>query len=181
MRLSSRSASLALGLFVSLLPSQAQQGAGTSHSGPTRWKEYIYPAYGFAVTLPEAAEEIGVKNGTQYRLYWDEDKDVVVNLTANLGFTDCASWLDWAKSTFKQPPPGSPFQVSSKLVTIDGDPALESDRLQANDLQAGYNRQQCLDGRLYSFEARWPKGQRRPTIVNRIIKSFRVLATETKQ
>ena len=172
---------MALWLFVSLLTCQAQEGAGTSRSGPTRWKEYIYPAYGFAVTLPQAAKESGVKNGTQYRLYWNEDKGVVVNLTAQLGFTDCASWLDWAKGAFNQPPPDSPFQVSSKLVTIDGEPAIESEVLQANDLQAGYNRQQCLDGRLYGFEARWPKGQRRPTIVNRIIKSFRVLAKETKQ
>lgn len=155
------------------------QANSTKDKSDRRWREYVYADYGFAITVPEAPKETAVSNGTQYRLYWNEDwdKGVVVNLTATRDFTDCAAWLTWARDTFDNP--GT--ETLSKVVTINGNPSIEASVPQMNSLQAGYERHQCLNNKLYNFEARWPKGQSKPEIVDRVLKSFRLLTTEAKQ
>ena len=151
------------------------------------WKEYSYPAYGFAITAPQEPKETGVNNGTQYRLYWDENANIVINLTAERGPANCSDWIAWAKSAFKHPGPPNAFKypppdlhsvypaaASRKVVTIDGNPALEG-KAPRNSLQAGYQRHECLEGRLYHFEAGWGKGQSKPPIVDRVVNSFHLL------
>jgi hypothetical protein len=138
------------------------------------WKEYRYPADGFTITLPKAPKERAVKRGTAYLLYWEEDAKVVVNLTAGQRGTDCSAWLARARNPFGDKDPGP-----NPVVTIDGRPALEGDA-DRNSFQAGYQRQQCFSGRIYSLEAGWPKDKKKPPIVGKIVNSFHLIAAEPK-
>ena len=123
--------------------------------------------YGFAITVPRVPKETPIKNGAQYRLYWDEKTNAVVNLMAYQSPTDCSAWLAWARNTFKD-------ANSTRVITMKGMPTIEGDA-NRNSLQAGYQRRHCVNGRMYSFEAGWPKDQGKPPIVGRIMDSFRLL------
>jgi hypothetical protein len=191
---SHRTAIFALTLVVCASTAFAQKtdDAKAKPTSEPAWKEYAYPAYRFAITVPQEPKETLVKSGSQYRLYWDEDAKVVINLVAERGPTDCSAWLAWANSTFKHAGPKDAFKyrppallsvfpvvASSRVVTIDGSPALEAEAPR-NTLQAGYQRHQCSNSRLYHLEAGWPKGQNKPPIVGRVLNSFRVLTEESK-
>jgi hypothetical protein len=186
---SSRTTAFALAFIAcaSIAIAQQTDDAQQKASLQSAWKEYSYPAYGFAITAPQEPKETGVKNGTQYLLYWDEEANVVVNLSTEREPNNCSAWLAWVESVFIHPGPKNAFvyppanvgstravAASSKLVTIDGYPTLEADSPR-NALQSGYQRCQCLDGILYQFEAGWEKGQSKPPIVDRVVSSFRLL------
>ena len=157
------------------------------------WKDYTYPASGFAVKAPQQPHETGTNSGTQYLLYWDEDNDVVLNLIAERGPIDCAAWERWAKNTFKHsgpknafkyPPskvssPVIPVSASGKVATVDGKAVIEADAPR-NAIQDGYQRHECANGKLYHFEAGWRKGERKPEVVDEVIKTFTVLPSDTK-
>jgi hypothetical protein len=181
--------SAAMAVLISLLSFVAAAQVPSSHNGTPQStkKEYVYPDYGFAITVPQPPKETGVTGGTQFRLYWNEswdaDKAVVLNLTAGRGPTDCEAWLNWERDTIAKYSSatfhGLPVTASSKVVTIEGNLAVESEAMR-NAMQAGYQRQLCLNYRLYSFEAGFPKGQQRPEIIDEILKTFRILAQEAK-
>jgi hypothetical protein len=151
---------------------QINQASQKKKSQP-EWKEYAYPAYGFAITVPQVPKETPLKNSTQYRLYWDSDADVVVDLdvtSSSTGF--CSEWLASARRVLKD------SRITS-VVTINGTPTVEGDG-DRNGLQAGYQREQCINERLYNFEAGWPKDQSKPPVVGRVVSSFRLLPVQTK-
>jgi len=163
----------------------------SADSGPSKseWKEFSFEADGFAIRLPQAPKQTGVIDGTQYRLYWNEswdaDKAIVLNLIVNRGSADCAAWLTDLRNVLNHPPhpPGGlPVDVehSAHEVTIDGSPAIVSEA-NRNAMQAGYQRNQCLNGRVYHFEAGFPKGSGRPEIVDQMLSSFRVIAADAKK
>jgi hypothetical protein len=148
----------------------------------------VYPLYGFAVTAPQIPKETGTKSGTQYLLYVDDDSDAVLNLSAERGPIDCAAWQGWAKKTFKHPGPKNAFQyppddlhssypvaASGKVVDRNGSVAIEADAPR-NAMQAGYQLHQCLEARLYHFEAGWKKGGTKPPVIDEIVSSFHLLA-----
>jgi hypothetical protein len=155
------------------------------------WREYSYPEYGFAVKASDKPHESGTNSGTQYRLYWDEDQDVVVNLTAERVPIDCAAWEKWAKTTFKHSGPknafkypasgiGSPviaYSAAGKVSTLNGETVVEADPPR-NAMQDGYQLHECVNGHLYHFETGWKKGNKKPEVVGEVIKTFRILPTD---
>ena len=155
------------------------------------WKEYSFSEYGFAISLPEAPKESGIKDGKQYRLYWngsyDAAESIVLNLRTQHSRTDCAAWLADIRKRLSETP-HAPFPLSDPPggvhwadyeVTIDGKPAIEGDAPR-NALQAGYQRMQCLDDRVYNFEAGFPKRTTKPEIIDQILKTFHLIAKEAK-
>ena len=154
---------LLLGTCVLLVAhAQPQQHATGS------WNNYSYPADGFAVSSPQLPKQNQIISGTAYRLYWNEDTDVVVSLSVTK--SDCSVWDNWAKSHLGN---------ATRLVTVNGKPAFEL-KPSRNPLQAGYELTQCVDGRLYWFEAHWKQGDPKPAIITRIISSFQPLTRTTK-
>src|SRR5579872_4426328 len=89
---------LAFVACVSIALAQQTDDARQKSDLQSAWREYSYPAYGFAVTVPREPEESGVKNGTQYLLYWDEGANVVINLSTERGPINCSAWLAWVES-----------------------------------------------------------------------------------
>lgn len=160
-----RSIIVAVAFSTCLCITFAQDNDHATQKKKSAWKEFTFPAYGFAITLPQAPKETPVKNGTQYRLYWDSDANVVVTLYAMSTLTDCSDWLKSSGNNYKDT-----FAV--RVATLNGIPTMESDA-DRNALQSGYGRIQCINARRYDFEAGWPKGKSRPAIVGRILDSFR--------
>jgi len=165
-----------------------------SKDSQSEWKEFRFADDGFAIKLPRAPKQTDVANGRQYRLYWNESWDadgaVELNLIVNSLPTDSVAWLanmrkmlsesprvPWPVSVLPSPPGG--VRWSSYEVVVDGNPAIESDAPR-NALQAGYQRMQCLNNRVYSFEAGFPKGSDRPKIIDQVLKSFHVGTTHSK-
>jgi hypothetical protein len=170
-----------------------QTGSPEATANQSTWHEYTCPkeyaltTYGFAITLPQAPEETGVIDGTQYRLYWndswDADTQIVVNLTAIKTPTDCAGWMASARKSLNQPLP-APFAnlkpiAKSHEVMISGNPSIEGEF--PGPRRTEYYRDQCLSGTVFHFYARWPPRQARPEIVNRILDSFRLVKSDVKQ
>ena len=168
--------------------SSDKSGESTSQ---TTSQEYVFPLYGFAVTAHQIPNETGVSSGTQYLLYSDDDWLSVLNLTAERGPTDCAAWESWVESAFKHAGPKNAFQyppadlhssypiaASGKIVNRNGSVAIEAEAPR-NAMQAGYQLHQCLDGRLYHFEAGWKKDGAKPRVIDEIVSSFRLLAETT--
>ena len=160
-----RSIIVAVAFSTCLCITFAQDNDHATQKKKSAWKEFTFPAYGFAITLPQAPKETPVKNGTQYRLYWDSDADFVVSLYARSTSTDCSDWFAWAGKTFEH-------SFATRVTTIKEVPTIEGD-WDRNTLQAGYQRDQCINARLYTIEAGWPKGKTKPAIVGRIVNSFR--------
>lgn len=173
---------------VSLAVAQQANDKSRESTSQTRSKEYAYPVYGFAVTAPQIPKETSTRSGTAYLLYLDDDSGAVLNLTAERGPTDCAAWESWAKSAFKHAgsknafkyPPADlhssyPVAASGKVVNRNGSAAIEADAPR-NARQSGYQLHQCLDGRLYHFEAGWKKDETKPRVIDEIVSSFHLLA-----
>jgi hypothetical protein len=172
MALFSRTGICTLAMFVCVCMAFSQQSQ-KGQKQKVAWDEYVYREYGFAITAPQVPKESSVSSGTQYRLYWDEDADIVVNLTAEKDTRDCSIWFAAAKKTDED-------SKINRAAMIAGTPTVENNGMR-NSLQAGYERLQCINGRMYHFEAGWPKDQKKPPIVDRIVKSFRVLPVKAKQ
>jgi hypothetical protein len=167
-----------------------QTGSPEATANQSTWHEYACPkeyadtTYGFAITLPQAP----IKDGTEYRIYWndswDADTQIVVNPTAVETPTDCAGWMASARKSLNQPLPApmglklKPIAKSHE-VTISGNPSIEGEFPEPRRTE--YYRDQCLNGRVFHFYARWPPRQARPEIVNRIFDSFRLVKPDARQ
>ena len=143
------------------------------------WKEFTYPDAGFAITFPQVPKEQRLKSVTAYSVYLRDD--VFVHVYADNGETTCSGWEEWAKEGKYKPE--SPFMhtgpaiSSSKTAVIKGHIAIVGESTRGSIHAVDYNRQQCLNNRVYSFWARWPADHPRPKDVSRILDSFRVIAT----
>lgn len=134
-----------------------------------QWKTYSYASDGFSIGSPQSPHLTSQGQETQYRIYWDEKTDVVINVSFNRKPVDCSAWSASVK--------GRVGNVS-RVITISGNPALESTGPR-NSLQAGYMLDQCADGRVYRFEAGWKQGTLKPPVIERVLSSFKLIPRRT--
>jgi hypothetical protein len=132
-------------------------------------KKYSYASDRFTISSPQIPKLTNLKDYTEYGVYWNEGADVVINLSVKRGLIDCSAWNGWAKSL-----KGNVIRI----IAVGGSPALES-RGNRNALQAGYQLDQCIDGRLYSFESGWPRDDPKPPIIDEVPSSFHVIQKTT--
>jgi len=128
------------------------------------WKLYSYASDGFAIVSPQLPLLTYQGEYTQYRVYWNEETDVVINVSFNRKPVDCSARNAWAKGLV-----GNVIRV----ITVSGHPALESTG-NRNALQSGYTLDQCVDGRVYRFEAGWTLGNPKPPLIEKVLSSFKV-------
>lgn len=166
-------------LLVAMLLSVSPLTAAPQHAtkDAPNWKEYVYSAVGFAITLPHDPNphtDASMPDMTAYTVHLSQ----LDGLTLRVSSTprDCTATLKQLKNAGK-PPQVIPGSV--KQVTVGGHPGIEWKYEQANFER--YERYVCANGRFYIFTATWMGTQDLPREFTRIVNSLRFLPPATKQ
>jgi hypothetical protein len=140
------------------------------------WKEYTYPADGFALTVPTAPEflnSVSNPDTTAYIVQLEADTRVVLRVETTNG---CNAAIALMKERFSNDT--AIVQSSLKDRPIDGHPGVEYKR--KPNAQGSFERWYCVDKRLFVFSVTWPGSQAFPVAATRILGSFRLLAPNTQ-
>ena len=134
------------------------------------WKEYVYPRDGFAITLPSPPSiwKDPDHPNTQYTLH--PTSDVVISVSAAGEVEDCPGQLgSWKQGMRDRWGPSS-----LKDVSLDGHAGFECEHKgqQGDEI---YGRFFCENGTLYTVAGSWPVDNPKPSVVTRIVESFRIL------
>ena len=134
------------------------------------WKEYVYPEDGFAIALPSAPtlhKDLDKPN-MMYSVH--PTSDIVVNLTVVREVEDCAATV----ASFKEEAlkTGDPSSVKDFSASGYAGFERESNGPQGDKL---YGRYFCANGKFYFLGASWPVDDPKPSVVPRIVESFRLL------
>jgi hypothetical protein len=134
------------------------------------WKEYVYPSDGFAISLPSppSAWKDPDHPNTQYTLH--PSSDVVINLSAAGDVEDCPAQL----GSWKQGMRDRWGASSLKDISQGGHAGFECEHKGAQGDEV-YGRFFCENGTLYTVAASWPVDTPKPSVVTRIVESFRIL------
>jgi hypothetical protein len=139
------------------------------------WKEYAYPADGFALTAPSSPKSLDsvVPHATAYIVQLQADTRVVLRTQTTNG---CSAAIPLLKEKISKDPDLAPSSL--KDISIDGHPGMEFQR--KPDRQGSFERWYCVDKRLFIFSVTWPGSQAFPVTATRILDSFRLLAPNTQ-
>ena len=155
-------------------------GQAPEANSPAIWKEYTYPNDGFAITLP--SEPTPHKDAQFRHLYINVYSSGGVTLRVSYAPNGCESQIttqtamieDYASERKEPDPVFSIDAASIRKGNFEGHPFLEFEWEVKNSLN-DYERWYCVDKRLYIFSAVWHVGAEKPTNVDRIVRSFRLL------
>ena len=170
-------------LAVLILQFSAAVSAQTSPAA--KWKEYVYPDNGFAITLPSDPhphKSSQMPNGTAYSVQLPTGTGLSLHTMQVAG--DCNNALDKQAELYAEhkngaaPAESSGFKVSSfRRVKGDGYDAVELIQ-QVPDGKMDYERWVCAPHRLYVFVSEWSPSDRQPPDIMRIVDSFRLLTVK---
>lgn len=138
------------------------------------WREYTYPADGFAVTAPtepKPHDSPALPGATAYMVQLGADTGVVLRAKTT---PDCSAVVPRLKEGLLGGKDSTVDISSLKDLILDRHPGLEYKRKAISNtiLERCY----CTDGRLYVLTATWPSSQSFPPAEARILDSFRLLA-----
>jgi hypothetical protein len=142
------------------------------------WKEYTYPADGFAFTAPTEPKlnySSALPGATAYVVHLGPDTGVVLKAKTT---PDCTGVLPRLKENILARKDASVEHSSLKDLSLDGQPGFEYRRKTAANTIL--ERWCCLDGHLYIFSVTWPSTQPFPDAATRVLKSFRLVAPKTR-
>lgn len=167
---------IALGVVAFVATCLASTNQNPAKGGEQVWKEYVYPADGFAVTAPKPPREQDVE---YYRTFeFGLDSGLYLRLEVSKGKRNCAEFERWATQH------GSSKQ--HKLVMAAGRTVLETWMQRPNIPRLFLIRATCINSTTYVFDGNWPTDAPasdidapRPEIVTRIFDSFRVVEKES--
>ena len=140
------------------------------------WKEYAYPADGFALTAPsspKSLDSVSVPHATAYIVQLEADTRMVLRTQTTNG---CSAAIPLLKESALKDT--AIEQSSLKDRSIDGHPGMEFKR--KPDRQGSFERWYCVDKHLFIFSVTWPGSQAFPVAATRILDSFRLLAPNTQ-
>ena len=142
------------------------------------WKEYTYPADGFALTAPSEPkphDSPALPGATAYVVQLGPDNGLVLKAKMT---PDCSGVLPRLKENILAGKDSSVEHSSLKDLSLDGQPGFEYRRkTPANTI---LERWYCVDGHLYIFSVTWPSTQPFPDAATRVLTSFRLVAPKTR-
>jgi len=142
------------------------------------WKEYTYPADGFALMAPaepKPHDSPALPGATAYVVQLGADTGVVLKAKTT---PDCSGVIPRLKESILVGKDASVDHSSLKDLSIDGQPGLEYRRKTPSNTIV--ERWYCSDGHLYIFSVTWPSAQPFPDAATRVLKSFRLIAPKRR-
>ena len=138
------------------------------------WKEYIFADDGFAITLPEAPSTNSDPSLPEMNVFTVSVlPDTKLRLQVSRQNRDCSATLAQLRDGAIQGKSGADPK-SVKEVSIDEHPGLEYQYRNGTERSLS-DRLYCVNGKFYWFSSNWPSAQPRPSGVDRILSSFRLL------
>lgn len=169
-------ARLAFGLGVVL--SISALGFGNGNERP--WKEYAFPADGFAITLPHAPEPhtaVAFPDATAYTVELPGLEDCKMVLRVTRRPRDYSIFVRALRDGILRGKDRDTDAASVKDLSTDGHPGFEYLR-KVNARYTSLDRYYCVDGRLYAFSTGWLSAFPLPVAAKRILDSFRFLGSD---
>ena len=168
----------ALGIFLLAL----SFGAAFAQQKEPTWKEYTYPADGFAVTLPiepKPHDSPALPGATAYAVPLEADVSSGIVLRVTKKTSDCGAVISRLKERILAGNDPNEDPSSLKDVSIDRRPGLEFKWKRNSTMNL--DRWYCVDGRLYVLSVHWPSAQAFPAAATRILDSFRLLPPNSQR
>lgn len=141
-----------------------------------KWREYKYPADGFAINLPREPRshaEASIPNMWIYSV--DLEQGSLLSIHVSRAERDCDATLAQLKDGARNGKSGiDPKSVREPV--FNGYPGLEYLFSYGPDSERqNFERYYCVDGTFYAFAAAWDKDKPRPASLAKILDSFRLL------
>jgi hypothetical protein len=151
--------------------------AFAQHEEP-KWKEYTYPADGFALTaptVPKPHDSSVLPGATAYAIELGANTGVMLKAKVT---SDCSVFLARLKEGILAGKAADVDPSSLRDLSLDGQPGL--DYIYKRPFNTILERYYCGNNRLYIFSASWPRAQPFPDAAMRVLKSFRFVTPKTR-
>ena len=138
------------------------------------WQEYVFPADGFAVTLPASPHLRRDPQAADVSLYQLELSPGVLFAIHAGTRSRCSEVINRFKLTVRKNESGEFVAGSLKDISLMGNPGVEY----GSHLKTGrdaFERLYCASDKAYSLTIGYPAGETKPAMADRIFNSFRFL------